>query len=83
MTNIMFGVLSARLQSPRTDLANKVLWIGANVGLVGFALGLLTTTALLKQIFAPLMGLSLLFALVVYLNELRASTVSQHTAAGT
>jgi Zn-dependent membrane protease YugP len=82
MTNIMFGVLAVRLTSPRATLANKVLWIGVNVGLVGFALGLLTTTALLKQIFAPIMGLSLLFALVVYLAELRASTVAEDTAIG-
>lgn len=83
MTNIVFGVLAVRLPSARATLANKVLWIGANVGLVGFALGLLTTTALLKQIFAPIMGLSLLFALVVYLAELRASTVAQTAAIGT
>jgi predicted membrane protein len=75
MTNIMFGVLAVRLSSPRTMLANKVVWVGVNVGLIGFGLGLLTTTTLLKQIFAPIMGLSLLFALVVYLMELRAATV--------
>ena len=76
MTNIMFGVLAVRLTSPRTALANKVLWGGVNVGLVGFALGLLTTTSLLKQIFAPIMGLSLLFALAVYIRELRASSAA-------
>ena len=79
MTNIIFGVLALRLTSPRTTLANKVLWIGANIGLVGFALGLLTTTDLLKQIFAPIMGLSLLFALAVYLAELREATVADAT----
>ncbi len=82
MTNIMFGVLALRLTSPRVALANKVLWAGVNVGLAGFALGLLTTTSLLKQIFAPIMGLSLLFALVVYLAELRATTVAEPTATG-
>ncbi len=82
MTNIMFGVLALRLTSPRVALANKVLWGGVNVGLAGFALGLLTTTSLLKQIFAPIMGLSLLFALVVSLTELRATTVAEPTATG-
>jgi len=76
MTNIMFGVLALKLVSPRAALANKVLWSGVNVGLAGFALGLLTTTAVLKQIFAPIMGLSLLFGLVIYLAELRAATVA-------
>jgi hypothetical protein len=80
MTNIMFGVLALRLTSPRVALANKVLWGGVNVGLAGFALGLLTTTSLLKQIFAPIMGLSLLFALVVYLSELRATTIADDAA---
>ncbi len=80
MTNIMFGVLALRVTSSRVTLANKVLWVGVNVGLAGFALGLLTTTSLLKQIFAPVMGLSLLFALVVYLAELRATSVADSTA---
>jgi hypothetical protein len=80
MTNIMFGVLALRLTSARVALANKVLWWGVNIGLTGFALGLLTTTALLKQIFAPIMGLSLLFALVTYLGELRSSTIAETPA---
>ena len=83
MTNIMFGVLALRVTSSRVTLANKVLWVGVNVGLAGFALGLLTTTSLLKQIFAPIMGLSLLFALFVYLAELRATSVADSTAATT
>ena len=83
MTNIMFGVLALRITSSRVTLANKVLWVGVNVGLAGFALGLLTTTSLLKQIFAPIMGLSLLFALFVYLAELRATSVADSTAATT
>ena len=81
MTNIMFGVLALRVTSSRVTLANKVLWGGVNVGLAGFALGLLTTTSLLKQIFAPIMGLSLLFALVVYLAELRTMTVDDQASA--
>ncbi len=80
MTNIVFGVLAARLSSSRTVLANNVLWWGANIGLVGFALGLITTTAVLKQIFAPIMGVSLLFALVVYLGELRSATIADDRA---
>ena len=76
MTNVMFGVLATRLASPLTALANKVLWWGVNLGLAGFALGLITTTAVLKQIFAPIMGASLLFALVIYLRELRSSRIA-------
>jgi hypothetical protein len=72
MTNVMFGVLASRLSAAGTALANKVLWFGVNIGLTGFALGLITTTAALKQVFAPIMGLSLLFALATYLRELLA-----------
>ena len=77
MTNVLLGVLAARLSSSRTLLANTVVWWGVNIGLAGFALGLITTTALLKQIFAPIMGLSLLLALGVYLGELRSATVDE------
>lgn len=80
MTNILFGVLALRFASSRVTVANKILWGGVNIGLAGFALGLLTTTALLKQIFAPIMGLSLLFALVTYLAELRSATTGDDPA---
>ena len=76
MTNVVFGVLATRLNTTRTGLANRVLWWGVPVGLVGFDIGLIPTTTVLKQIFAPIMGLSLLFALAVYMRELRASTTS-------
>ncbi len=76
MTNVVFGVLATRLDTPRTALANRVLWWGVPIGLVGFDIGLITTSAVPKRIFAPIMGLSLLFALAVYLRELRASTTS-------
>jgi hypothetical protein len=75
MTNVLFGVVALRVVSPSTALANKVLWVGVNIGLAGFALGLITTTALLKQIFAPIMGISLLFALAMYLRELTSAEV--------
>lgn len=73
MTMVMFGVLASKLATPRVALANRVLSWGVPIGLIGFAIGLITTTAVLKRIFAPIMGVSLLFALAVYLRELRAS----------
>lgn len=74
MTNVVFGVLATRLAGPRIALANRVLWWGVPIGLTGFVIGLITTTTVLKQIFTPLMGLSLIFALVIYLRELANST---------
>ena len=73
MTNVLFGVLALLVTTPRTRLANRVLWWGVNIGIVGFALGLLTTTALLKQIFAPIMGISLLIGLAIYLLALNTT----------
>ena len=73
MTNVVFGVLALLVTTPRTRLANRVLWWGVNIGIVGFALGLLTTTDVLKQIFAPIMGISLLIGLAIYLLALNTT----------
>ncbi|MCB0968836.1 MAG: hypothetical protein KDB37_18540, partial [Ilumatobacter sp.] len=66
MTNIMFGVLARYFATSRTDLANRIVQIGVNVGIIGFSVGLFTTTTILKRIFAPIMGVSLLIALTLY-----------------
>jgi hypothetical protein len=73
MTNVLFGVLALHVTTPRTRLANRVLWWGVNIGIIGFALGLLTTTDVLKQVFAPIMGISLLVGLAIYLLALNAT----------
>jgi hypothetical protein len=73
MTNVLFGVLAANIATARTAMANKVLLWGVNVGIVGFAIGLISTTQILKQIFTPLMGLALLHGLTIYFMELRAA----------
>lgn len=70
MTNVLFGVLATRVATSQTRLANRVLWWGVNIGIVGFAIGLITVTAAIKQIFAPIMGVSLLVGLVLYLAAL-------------
>lgn len=72
MTNVLFGILAVHVATSRTRIANRVLWWGVNIGIAGFAIGLITTTALLKQIFAPLMGISLLVGLTMYLLALHA-----------
>ena len=72
MTNVLFGVLAVHISSARTALANRVLLWGVNIGFVGFAVGLITTTQALKQTFTPIMGLALLYGIGVYLMELRS-----------
>jgi len=71
MTNALFGVLAVNLKSDKAKLANRVLLWGVNIGIIGFAAGLLTTTQVFKQIFTPLMGLALLHGLSIYFMELR------------
>jgi hypothetical protein len=72
MTNVLFGVLAVHVTSARTALANRVLLWGVNIGFLGFAVGLITTTQALKQTFTPIMGLALLYGIGVYLMELRS-----------
>lgn len=74
MTNALFGVLAVNLRSDKAKLANKVLLWGVNIGIIGFATGLITTTQVLKQIFTPLMGLALLHGLSIYFMELRRTS---------
>jgi hypothetical protein len=73
MTNALFGVLARELDSEKKQLANTVLLWGVNIGIIGFAAGLITTTQVLKHIFTPLMGLALLHGLSIYFMELRRS----------
>lgn len=77
MTNVLFGVVAISFRSPRAQLANRVLLWGVNIGIAGFALGLLTTTVALKRIFAPIMGVALLVGLAIYLGELVATAQRQ------
>ena len=74
MTNVVFGVLAANLAFDGRTFANRFLIWGVNVGIVGFAIGLITTTTLLKRIFTPLMGVALLVGIGAYLMELRSSS---------
>ena len=71
MTNALFGVLSRELETEKQRVANTVLLWGVNIGIVGFATGLITTTQALKHVFTPLMGLALLHGLSIYFMELR------------
>lgn len=73
MTNVLFGVLAAGISTNRTRAANTVLLWGVNIGFAGFAVGLITTTQVLKRIFTPIMGLALLYGIATYALELLGS----------
>ena len=76
MTNVLFGVLAVTIASGRTAQANRVLLWGVNIGFVGFAIGLITTTQVLKRISTPIMGAALLYGIAVYFMELRSASTS-------
>ena len=76
MTNVLFGVLGVNIVSNRTAAANQVLLWGVNIGFIGFAIGLITTTQVLKQISTPIMGAALLYGIAVYSMEMRSASTS-------
>jgi len=76
MTNVLFGVLAVHLATSRTALANRVLLWGVNLGFVGFAVGLLTTTQALKRISTPILGAALLYGIAIYFMELRSESTT-------
>jgi len=71
MTNALFALLLTATQrdSGSRPLAQVTFW-GLNIGLVGFIVGLLAEIQVLKQIFTPIMGISILVAIAVFVVEL-------------
>ena len=67
MTNAIFGLLFASTGARQTfwSWADHVVFAGMNVGLIGFALGLAAESVTLKQVFSPVMGVSILLGLFV------------------
>jgi hypothetical protein len=64
VTNLMLGLLLALTgRAARAGMSEQVAFWGVNVGLAIFLVGLVLSEVALKRIGAPLMGVSLLFAL--------------------
>jgi hypothetical protein len=70
MTNLIFAMMA--IGSVVGESANRVVYWGVNVGVVGFAVGLFTENATLKRIFTPILGLALLFGIYTYLTAKEA-----------
>lgn len=77
ITNLVLGVLLAATadRASRWPWADQVALWGTNLGLIVFVAGLITATTILKQIGAPVMGVSLLVALAALAMRLRDSEV--------
>jgi hypothetical protein len=83
MTNGIFAVLLAgteRTPSASRGLAQVTFW-GMNIGLVGFLIGLLTETEILKQVFTPIMGVSILIAIGAFALALNRPAMEDEVAA--
>lgn len=70
MTNLIFAMMAMASVVPET--ANRLIFWGVNVGVVGFAVGLFTENATLKRIFTPIMGVALLYGIYTYLTAREA-----------
>lgn len=67
ITNIMLGLLSVLVldeAARRTWIGHVIFW-GVNLGLLVFVVGLIVDTAQIKQVGAPVMGVTLLVALAI------------------
>ncbi len=71
MTNLLFGTIAVRMfNRPELQMTDRVVLWGVNIGIVGFAIGLLTVSATLKRIATPVMGIALLYGIAAYVLEL-------------
>jgi hypothetical protein len=71
MTNSLFA--QVRAATPEVKPASiRVMSYAMNLGLAGFVLGLLADTAILKQIFTPIMGIGILYGIVTFTMALRS-----------
>jgi len=74
MTNLIFAMMA--IGSVVSDTANRLIYWGANVGVLGFAVGIFTENSTLKRIFTPILGLALLYGIYTYLTAREARPVT-------
>ena len=72
MTNALFGLIDTGSGGAEAGYSwvGNVAFYGVNAGLAGFVVGLMTQSAMLKHIFAPIMGVSILITMAVYAMRL-------------
>jgi len=66
VTNLIFAMMA--VASEVTERANRIIFWGTNIGIIGFVAGLVSENASLKRIFTPILGLALLFGIYTYLT---------------
>jgi hypothetical protein len=66
MTNSIFAMLMAATIGQRGNRVDQLVFVLVNIGIIGFAAGLLFDVTALKRISTPIMGTGLLIGLAVY-----------------
>lgn len=79
ITNLTFAMMAAAWKV--SDRVNRLIYASVNIGVLGFAVGLITEQATLKQIFTPILGLGLLYAIYSYLTAPEATASVEEAAA--
>jgi hypothetical protein len=76
MSNALFGLIQIVTEERRSfwPWADDILFWGMNFGMVGFVISLLLDARLLERVFTPIMGLSILLALLTYTLRMRRSS---------
>ena len=71
ITNLVFAMMATAWTV--SDAANRLIYWSVNVGVLGFAVGLIAEQDVLKRIFTPILGLGLLYAIYKYLTAPEAT----------
>jgi hypothetical protein len=66
MTNLMFSIVAA---SREFDLWTRVVMWAVNLGVVGFAIGLVLDSEVVKRVSTPVMGLGLLLGIMLFMPD--------------
>lgn len=64
LTNLIFAMMIMAVAV--SDTVNRVVFWGVNVGVAGFAVGLIAQNAAIKRVFTPILGLALLYGIYRY-----------------
>lgn len=67
ITNLVFAM--ALLSTTMSEATGKIVYWGLNIGVVGFAVGLITESAALKRTFTPILGLALIYGIWAYITS--------------
>lgn len=83
MTNLLFGVIAyGLLQRSEIRTVDRILLWGVNLGIIGFVIGLLTVSPILKRLSTPIMGTALLIGIGIYISEIARSDSKATEATG-